>query len=58
MSYPDYRAEEIRREEADASLFKSVGLLWLARQADRKAKRLQLRGTPAEAGSARAGRYA
>ena len=47
MSYPDYRAAEIRRQEADASLFASVGLPWLARQSERKAARLR-----SESGSA------
>lgn len=38
--YPNYIRAAIRQEKADAKLFDSVGLPWLARIAERKASRL------------------
>lgn len=45
MSYPDYTAREIRRNEKDAALFASVGLGWLSRVAARKAEALRVQNT-------------
>jgi len=38
--YSNYIRAAIRQEKADAKLFDSVGLTWLARIAERKASRL------------------
>lgn len=40
--YPNYIRAAIRQERADAKLFDSVGLPWLARIAERKASRLSV----------------
>lgn len=40
MLYPNYTRAAIRQERADAKLFDSVGLPWLAGIAKRKASRL------------------
>ena len=40
MMYTNYTRAAIRQEKADAKLFESVGLPWLAKIASRKASRL------------------
>lgn len=40
MSYRNHLREAILQEKQDAALFKSVGLPWLAKIAERKAARL------------------
>ncbi len=45
ITYPDYASIEIHRNEADAKLFASVGLGWLASVCRRTADRI--RNTPA-----------